>query len=337
MANLTTTYMGIPLKNPLIVGACSLTSEMDFIKRIEEAGAGSFVIKSLFEEQVQLKSFLMEEDLHRYDEWHAEMVSIFPDLKDTGPEEHLSWIRKAKESVSIPVIASLNAVNRETWVEWAKLIEQTGVDGLELNFFATPADFNKSGKEIEDEQVSIIKEVKKAVNIPVSAKLSSFYTNPLNFIRQLDAVGVDGLVLFNRFFDPSLDVEKEKTDYPFNLSNPNDHRTALRYIGQLSGKVKASLCASHGIHASSHALEVLLAGADAFQVVSTLYRNKLSTIGVFLQEITAWMERKGYSSLDEFKGKLNAEHNPDKFTYRRAQYVKLLMRPYNFLAKPKII
>jgi len=337
MAKLTTKYMGIELKNPLIVGACSLTSDLDAIKRIEDAGAGSFVIKSLFEEQVQLKSFLMEEDLHRYDEWHAEMTSIFPDLKDAGPEEHLNWVRKTKESVSIPVIASLNAVNGETWVEWAKLLEQTGVDGLELNFFATPTDFNRTAKEIEDEQVSVIKEIKKAVRIPISAKLSTFYTNPLNFIKQLDTAGVNGLVLFNRFFDPSLDVEKEKTDYPFNLSNPNDHRIALRYIGQLSGKVKASLCASHGIHASSHALEVLLAGADAFQVVSTLYRNKLSTISLILQEIGAWMDRKGYKSIEEFKGKLNAENNPDKFTYKRAQYVKLLMRPHNFLAKPKII
>lgn len=337
MAKLNTRYMGIDLANPLVVGACSLTSNMDTIKRLEDVGAGAIVIKSLFEEQIQLKNLLMNEDLHRYDEWHAEMTSIFPELRDGGPEEHISWVRKAREAVKIPVIASLNAVNREAWVEYAKLLEGTGVNGLELNFFATPTDFSRSAKDVEEEQVSILKDVKKAVKIPISVKLSPFYTNPLNFVKRLDESGVNGFVLFNRFFDPSLDVEAEKSDFPFNLSNPNDHRLALRYVGLLSGHVTGSLCASHGIHAPSHAIEVLLAGADAFQVVSTLYRNSVGTVKVFLDEIAAWMNRKGYESVASFKGKLDANRNPDKFTYRRAQYVKLLMRPENFLAKQKII
>lgn len=337
MAKLNTRYMGIDLANPLVVGACSLTSNMDTIKRLEDVGAGAIVIKSLFEEQIQLKNLLMNEDLHRYDEWHAEMTSIFPELRDGGPEEHISWVRKAREAVKIPVIASLNAVNREAWVEYAKLLEGTGVNGLELNFFATPTDFSRSAKDVEEEQVSILKDVKKAVKIPISVKLSPFYTNPLNFVKRLDESGVNGFVLFNRFFDPSLDVEAEKSYFPFNLSNPNDHRLALRYVGLLSGHVTGSLCASHGIHAPSHAIEVLLAGADAFQVVSTLYRNSVGTVKVFLDEIAAWMNRKGYESVASFKGKLDANRNPDKFTYRRAQYVKLLMRPENFLAKQKII
>ncbi len=337
MAKLNTRYMGIELANPLVVGACSLTSNLDTIKRLEDSGAGAVVIKSLFEEQIQLKNLLMDEELHRYDDWHAEMTSIFPNLKDGGPEEHIAWVRKAREAVKIPVIASLNAVNRDAWVEYAKLLEGTGVDGLELNFFATPTDFEKTARDVEDEQVSILKDIKKAVKVPISVKLSPFYTNPLSFVKRLDEAGVAGFVLFNRFFDPSLDIEAEKSDFPFNLSNPNDHRLALRYVGLLSGNVKGSLCASHGIHAPAHAIEVLLGGADAFQVVSTLYRNSVGTIKVFLDEIAAWMGRKGYGSLADFKGKLDARRNPDKFTYRRAQYVKLLMRPENFLAKPKII
>ena len=337
MAKLSTRYMGIELENPLIVGACNLTANMDTIKRIEDSGAGALVIKSLFEEQIQLKNHLMDEQIHKYDDWHAEMTSIFPEMKDSGPEEHLNWVRKAKESVKIPVIASLNAVNRETWVEYAKQLEQTKVDGLELNFFATPTDFAVTAKDIEDEQVSILKDVKKVVKIPISVKLSSFYTNPVNFVKRLDEVGVDGFVLFNRFFDPSLDIEKEKSDFPFNLSHPNDHRLALRYSGLLSGKVKGSLCASHGIHAGSQAIEVLLAGADVFQVVSTLYRNSVGTVKVILDEISSWMDRKGYTSVGGFKGKLDAENNPDKFTYKRAQYVKLLMHPESFMARPKTI
>jgi dihydroorotate dehydrogenase (fumarate) len=329
--------MGIELANPLIVGACNLTANMDTIKRIEDSGAGALVIKSLFEEQIQLKNLQMDQQLHMYDDWHAEMTSIFPEMKDAGPEEHLTWVRKAKESVKIPVIASLNAVNRETWVEYAKQLEQTKADGLELNFFATPTDSAVTAKDIEDEQVSILKDVKKAVKIPISVKLSSFYTNPVNFVKRLDDTGVNGFVLFNRFFDPSLDIEKEKSDFPFNLSHPNDHRLALRYTGLLSGKVKGSLCASHGIHAGAHAIEVLLSGADVFQVVSTLYRNSVGTVKVILDEISAWMDRKGYTSLDGFKGKLNADNNPDKFTYKRAQYVKLLMHPDSFMVRPKTI
>ncbi len=337
MAKLNTTYMGIELANPLIVGACSLTSNLDTIKRLEDSGAGAVVIKSLFEEQIQLKNYLMHEELHRYDDWHAEMTSIFPNLEDGGPEEHLAWVRRAREAVKIPVIASLNAVNREAWVEYAKLLEGEKVDGLELNFFATPTDFGKPAADIENEEISILKDVRKVVKIPISVKLSPFYTNPLNFVKRLDETGVAGFVLFNRFFDPSLDIEAEKSDFPFNLSNPNDHRLALRYVGLLSGNVRGSLCASHGIHAPAHAIEVLLAGADAFQVVSTLYRNSVGTIKVFQDEIKAWMDRKGYASLADFRGKLDAKHNPDKFTYRRAQYVRILMRPESFLARPKII
>ncbi len=337
MANLNSRYLGVELSNPLVVGACSLTSQLDTLKRIEDSGAGAVVIKSLFEEQIQLKRFLLDEALHRHDDWHAEMTSIFPDLEDAGPEEHLLWVRKAKEALEIPVFASLNAVNPETWLEFAVLLEGTGVDGIELNFFATPSDAGKSGTDIENEQIEIATELKKRLKIPIAAKLSPFYTNPLNFVRRLDAVGTDGFVLFNRLFDPSLDPELEKSDFPFNLSNPNDHRQSLRYVGLLSGKVRGTLCASHGIHSPANAVEVLLAGADAFQTVSYLYRNSVGSIKHFLNDIASWMDRKGYASIADFKGKLDAERNPDKFTYRRAQYVRILMRPQSFLAKPSSV
>jgi dihydroorotate dehydrogenase (fumarate) len=243
------------------------------------------------------------------------------------------WVRKAKSASSIPVIASLNAVERETWVEWAKKLEETGADGLELNFFASPTDFSRSAQSVENEQVEILRGVKKAVKLPVSVKLSPFYTNPLEFVKRLDTLGVNAFVLFNRPFEPSIDIELEKSDMPFNLSGPNDHRLALRFVGLMSGKVNGSLCASNGIHSASNAIEMLLAGADAFQVVSILYRSSVGSIKTILDELNAWMDKKGYKTLDDFRGKLDAENNPDKNAYRRTQYVKLLVHPESHLKK----
>lgn len=337
MANLTSRFMGIELKNPLVVGACSLTAHMDAIKKIEDHGAGALVIKSLFEEQIQLQRHKMQQDLELYDDWHAEMTNIFPEVEHAGPEEHLMWVRKTKEEIGIPVIASLNAVEHDTWVEWAQKLEQTGVDGLELNFFAIPVHFDQSASDIESAQVQALKDVKAKVKIPVSVKLSPFYTSPLEIISKMDKVGVDGYVLFNRLFHPSFDIEKEKADFPFNLSSSNDHRLALRFVGMLAGKVRGGLCASNGIHTGADAVEVLLAGADIFQCVSTLYRNGLEQIETIQRELVEWMERKGYDSVDDFRGKMSVERSDDKWTYRRAQYVRMLLRSDDYIKHPKLI
>ncbi|KGE72801.1 dihydroorotate dehydrogenase-like protein [Spirochaeta lutea] len=337
MANLTSTYMGITLKNPLVVGACSLTSNMDAIRKIETKGAGALVIKSLFEEQIAYQRYAHDEDIHLYDNWHAEMQSIFPEVEHAGPEEHLMWTQRAKESVSIPVIASLNALNIETWAEWAKKLEETGVDGLELNFFGLPDDLIAPAQEIEKAQVEAVQAVKKAVKIPVSVKLSSFYTSPVRIIQQLEKAGVDGFVLFNRFFHPSINVETETSSYPFNLSGPADHKLALRFMGLLHGQTKASLCASNGIHTSQEALEVLLAGADVFQTVSTLYLNSLDQITTILGDIQGWMRKKGYEKIDDFRGKLSEAKNGDTSAYRRAQYVRMLLRSQDYIKRPNLI
>ncbi len=337
MANLQTDYMGIQLANPLVVGACSLTAHMDSIKKIEEHGAGALVIQSLFEEQIQLERYRHDEDMVMYDDWHAEMTNIFPEKEHAGPEEHLMWIRKAKESVSIPVIASLNAVNPDTWVEWAEKLAQTGADALELNFYNIPVHFDQSAKDIEDAQVETLRRVREKVQIPVSVKLSPYYTSPLEFMQRLDDAGAQGLVLFNRLFHPSFDIDKEAANFPFNLSHSSDHRLALRFVGLLADNVKASLCASNGIHSGKDAIDVLLAGAHSFQTVSTLYQNSVSHLGTILREIEDWMKRKGYSSLDDFRGKLSVERTPDRWTYRRAQYVRMLLRSDEYLNRPKLI
>ena len=336
MANLQSSYMGIPLKNPFVVGACSMTAHMDSIKRMEDSGAAAIVIQSLFEEQIQLQQMRMEEELTVSDNLDAEIQDLFPDVEHGGPEEHLMWVKKTKEAISIPVIGSLNCTNPETWSEWAVRMEETGVDGLELNFFAIPIDGTKSASEIEAEQVDALKRVKSKVNIPISVKLSPFYTSPLEIIHNMDSVGVNGFVLFNRMFHPSFNIEKETGQYPFNLSSSNDHRMALRFAGLLYDKVKGSICTSNGIHTGEDAIEVLLAGTNVFQAVSTLYRNRIDVIASILKDIEAWMDRKGYETLDDFRGKLSVEKTPDKWTYRRAQYVKMLLKADDYVARPPV-
>jgi dihydroorotate dehydrogenase (fumarate) len=336
MANLQSKYMGIPLKNPFIVGACSMTAHMDAIKRIEEAGAAAIVIQSLFEEQIQLQRMRLDEELTLHDNLDAEIQDIFPDIEHSGPDEHLMWVRKAKEAVNIPVIGSLNCTNPETWADWAVKMEETGVDGLELNFFAIPTDAGRSAADIEAEQIDTLKKVKSRVKVPVSVKLSAFYTSPLEFIARMDATGAAGFVLFNRLFHPSFNIEKETGQYPFNLSTSGDHRLALRFVGLLHGKLKGSICASNGIHTGDDAIEALLAGADVFQAVSTLYRNRVNVIGTVLKDIDAWMDRKGYKDLDAFRGKLSVEKTSDKWTYRRAQYVKMLLKADDYVARPPV-
>jgi len=327
MASLNTTYMGIELKNPLIAGASSLTDRMETIRQIEDAGAGSLVCASLFEEQIQLERYRLEEELEKFDNKYAEMADVFPSLNHAGPQEHLTWVRKAKESVSIPVIASLNAVSRETWVEYAKLLEQTAVDGLELNFYASPSAFDVEGSSIEKEQLEILKEVQRAVKIPISVKLSIYYSNPLNFIKRLDDVGVNGFVLFNRFFQPDIDIKKEENSFPWNLSESNDNRLPLRFAGLLFGNIKGDICSSTGIMNGGDMVKMILAGATCVQFVSTLFKNKISHIKTMAEDLGRWMDEKGYKDIGSFRGKMSKKNSSDPWVYTRAQYVKMLLKP----------
>lgn len=253
------------------------------------------------------------------------MITVHPDVEHAGPAEHLMWVRKAKEAVKIPVIASLNAVNKETWIEYSKKLEETGVDGLELNFYAVPTDFEKTGDQIEQEQIDILKEIKKNISIPVSVKLSSFYSNPLHFISKVDKAGVNGFVLFNRFFQPDINVTREANTFPFNLSQRKDHRLPLRFAGLLYNNIKGDVCASTGIMQGEDVIKMILAGADCVQVVSTLYKNKIGQITKILDDVKEWMDHKGYNFLDDFRGKLSRKNIKDPWIYKRAQYIRLLL------------
>jgi dihydroorotate dehydrogenase (fumarate) len=333
MADLSTTYMGIKLKNPLILGACNLVTKPETIKQIEQAGIGAIVYRSLFEEQIQLENLQMDEDLSEYENRNAEMTKLFPRLEHGGPKEHLYNIGKLKGSVNVPVFASLNAIYEPTWVEYAKELEKTGVDGLEINLYAVPGYFEVTGQSLEDKQVQIVKAVKKAVKIPVSVKISLFYTNPLNFIKKVDEAGADAYVLFNRFFQPDIDIEKEEFHYPWELSNPKDRMIGLRYAGLLYGNLDGSICVNCGIYDANDVIKMVLAGADVVQMVSTIYRNQPAVVADILIEMNRWMDEKGYKTLNDFRGKLSRKNMKDPFTYQRAQYVDILMKSESIFKK----
>jgi dihydroorotate dehydrogenase (fumarate) len=333
MADLSTTYMGVKLKNPLILGASNLVTKPEVIKELEEAGIAAIVYKSLFEEQIQLESLQFNEELNDYADRNAEMIKLFPDIEHAGPKEHLYNLKKLKQNTSVPVFASLNALYEPSWVEYAKALEETGVDGLELNLYATPGYFEVDASSIEDKQYQIVKSVKKAVSIPVSVKLSPFYTNTLNFIKKLDEAGVDGFVMFNRFFQPEIDIENETFQFPWELTQARDHHLSLRYIGLLHGNIEASICASRGIYTSEDVIRLLLAGADVVQIVSAIYKNHPVVVSSMLVEIQAWMVKKGYKKLDDFRGKLSRKNLKDPFTYQRAQYVDILTKSEEIFKK----
>ncbi len=337
MADLKTNYMGIELKNPVIAGASRLTSDLDSLKKLEEAGAGAVVTKSLFEEQIELERFKFDEDREKNNNKYSEMIDIFPDTEFPGPKEHLYWVKKTKETLSIPVIASLNAVHEDTWVDYAKQLMETGVDGLELNLYSSPNDITQTGASYEKNQLELLTRILKEINIPVTVKLSPFYSNPLNFISQVDKTGVNGVVLFNRFFQPDIDIRNEENTYPINLSYRNDNKLPLRYAALSYDQIQADICCSGGIFEGEDAAKMLLVGADAVQVVSTLFINGTQHISKILEDLNGWMDKKGYGTIRDFQGKLSKSKARDPWQYTRSQYAKLLMNPDEILNNDQVI
>lgn len=331
MADLKTRYCGLTLKNPIVVGASNLVTDVDNLVKLEKAGAAAIVYKSLFEEQIQLESLEMENTHQLYSDWDAEHDSFFPKLKHGGPAEHLLRLRQARNAISIPLIGSLNCVYQDTWVEYAQKMAETGIDALELNFYASEIDFDSDGAHIVNEQLEILKSVHKSIRIPVIVKLSPFYTNPLSVISKMDKAGASGFVLFNRLFQPDIDIDKEIHHYPYNFSSENDNRLALRYAGLLYAKIDGTIISNTGILSGNDVIKMLLAGADAVQVVSAIYKRGIHVVETMLHEIERWMEKKKYPSINEFKGRLSRENMIDPFAYKRAQYVDILMRSEIFM------
>ena len=333
MADLRTTYMGVELKNPIILGASSLVEDPTVIQKIERAGVSAIVYRSLFEEQIHLEQIQLDDQLGEYDNRNAEMTHLFPEVKHGGAKEHLFKLEKLISKVSIPVFASLNATYDESWEEYALSLENTGIAGLELNFYDVPLDGSTPGSEIEERQIKILSKVKSILKIPVSVKLSPFYSNPINFINQIDKAGANSVVLFNRFFQPEINIETEEFFYPFDLTHQKDYQLSLRFTGLLYGTIGADICTSRGISDGNDLIKMLLAGADSVQIVSAVYKNKASHITGMLEMLEEWMDTRGYKSIADFKGKLSMKNLKDPYAYKRAQYVDILMKSNEILKK----
>jgi dihydroorotate dehydrogenase (fumarate) len=324
--NLATNYLGLKLKSPLVVSASPLSEDLDNIKRMEDAGAAAVVLYSLFEEQLRQDRLELHKNLQQGTDSFAEALSYFPEPNDfhLGPEEYLKHISAAKKATRIPIIASLNGSSAGGWTEYAQKIQQAGADALELNIYYIPTDMNLTGTEVEMTYLEILKSVKSKVTIPVSVKLSPFFSNFANMAKRLDTAGANGLVLFNRFYQPDIDLETLEVKPNILLSTPMAARVPLRWIALLHGNLKASLAATSGIHRASDALKMLMAGADVTMLCSVLLRHGIPQISMIERDMAVWMEEHEYESVQQLKGSLSQKKCAEPTAFERAQYMKAL-------------
>jgi len=326
MADLSTTYMGLKLKNPLVPSAGPFSGSVDNLKRMEDAGAGAVVLHSLFEEQIFMEQYGLNNDLNRGIDSYPEALSYFPEpesIKLTS-ESYYQLIQQSKKAMKIPVIASLNGTTLGGWTDCAKQMEQAGADALELNLYNIPTDFNTPGAVFDERNLEIFRTMKKVVRIPVSVKLSPFSSNIANICKKFSESGADGLVLFNRFYQPDFDLENRVVMANAILSDAQDLRLPLTWIAILHGRVKASLAATGGVLNGRDALKLIMAGADITQLCSTLLRNGIPYIGKMLQEMSKWMEENEYVSVAEMKGSMSQKNCEDPSAFERAHYIKTL-------------
>ena len=326
MANLSTTYMGVALKNPIVVAASSISNYVDKVKRAEEIGAGALVIRSLFEEQIQFDQSTMQDFMERAANISPEIHSSFyPPVEDVGPREHLMWVEKTRRAVDIPIFASLNAVSPGAWVDYAKQLEETGIAGLEVNYYVVATDPNIPGSDLEKALMDIVGSVTGAVSIPVAVKLSPYYTSTPNIVKGLEEAGAKAVVMFNRFLQPDIDVDSESLVNDMRFSSPQEMKVPLRWVALLYGRTEMDLILNTGVHSGKDIVKAILAGAPAIQAASTLLENGLPYISTMLMELQGWMDEKGYESLDEFRGNVSQKNVEDAFGFERAQYMQLLM------------
>ena len=325
MANLNTSFMGIDLTSPVIVGASPVSHKIDNIKKAEDAGAGALVIYSLFQEQIELDTKELDEELMLGSEIFAESLTYLPHMESAGPREHIMWVEKTRKEVKFPLIGSLNATSTGNWTAYAKQLENAGCNGLELNLYALETDLHKTCGEIEEQALEVISSVKSTVSIPVAVKLSPFYTSVAGFAARVARAGADGLVLFNRFYQPIIDPHTESLDIHLSLSKSEDTRLPLRWIAILSGQLDVDLAASTGIHSGDDVVRQLLAGAKAVQTVSAVLENGIDYIATMNSQLSDWMDAKGYKAIDEFRGKLSQKNATDPYAFERAQYIKVLL------------
>ena len=324
--DLSTTYLGLHLKNPLVPSASPLSRTLDSMKRLEDAGASAIVMYSLFEEQIQHEAAELNHYMSYGTESFAEALSYFPEAQEfnLGPDEYVEHLHKAKKALGIPVIGSLNGVSTGGWMKYAKKIEEAGADALEINVYYIPTDPRLSGQAVEDLYVDALKAVKQTVKIPVAMKLSPFFSSMANMATRLDAAGADGLVLFNRFYQPDFDIEALDVVPNVNLSSSRSLRLPLRWIAILFGRVKANLAATSGVHTAEDVLKLLMAGADITMLCSALLQHGPDRIAEILKNLDRWMLEHEYVSVQQMRGSMSQKSVADPSAFERANYMKAL-------------
>jgi dihydroorotate dehydrogenase (fumarate) len=322
--NLSTDYLGMKLRTPIVPAASPLSEDLDNIKRMEDAGAAAIVCHSLFEEQIRLERYELEHQLFAGTESYPESLTYFPELPTlkSGPASYAEHLARAKAAVGIPIIASLNGCSLGGWTDYAQQIEQAGVDALELNIYRIPTDMGLEASSVEQEYLDILKAVKARVNIPVAVKVSPFFSNFANMAKRLDETGANALVLFNRFYQPDIHLETLEVTPNVLLSTPMAMRLPLRWIAILHGRLRASLAATSGIHRATDALKMLMAGADVTMLCSVLLRRGIGQIAVIEREMCEWMEQHQYDSVEQLKGSVSQKNCPDPGAFERAQYMR---------------
>jgi len=324
--DLSTTYLGLRLPHPLMPGASPMVDDLDTVKRLEDAGAAAIVMHSLFEEQLTLEQLGAIQNIEAHAESFAEALSYFPhpDEYALGPDKYLEHLHRIKHAVSVPVIGSLNGVTPSGWTDYARQIEQAGADALELNFYYVATNVADTAGSVEQRLYDVVGLVKGAVSIPVAVKLSPFYSAFAQLADQLDAAGVNGLVLFNRFYQPDIDVDELEAVPRLQLSDSSELLLRLRWLAILFGHVRASLAVTGGVHTFLDAIKAIMAGADAVQLVSALLQKGPDVLRKTREQMASWLEEHEYESLEQMRGSMSLQRCPDPAAYERANYMRVL-------------
>jgi dihydroorotate dehydrogenase (fumarate) len=323
MVDLTTSYLGLSLKNPLLASASPLSKKLETAQQLEEAGVSAIVMYSLFEEQILQESLKLDRDLSRGAEQFAEAMTYLPDYGtySIGPDTYLEQLGKLKQGLKIPVIGSLNGVSSGGWIDYAKKIEQAGADALELNLYFLSTDPDLTSTELEDTHVELVSDIRQQIQIPLAVKLSPFYTSLPNFARRLVNAGIDGLVLFNRFYQPDLDLEELEVVPNLVLSNSGELRLPLRWIAILYNRIQADFALTSGVHTAEDVLKSLMAGASVVMVASAFLQRGMGQAGAILSDMTQWMEEHEYESVSQMKGSMSQQAVGDPDAFERANYM----------------
>jgi dihydroorotate dehydrogenase (fumarate) len=326
-ADLTTNYLGISFRNPIVASAGPLTGDLDTLRELEQVGVAAAVLPSLFEEQISHDEQRVHLFYEHQSEAIAEALSFFPQLNDynVGPRAYLKMLETAKKSVSIPVIGSLNGSSPGGWARYAKLIQEAGADAIELNIYFVASDPDKPAADVERRYIDLVATVRDVVTIPIAVKIGCQFTNLTNFIPRLAQAGASGVVLFNRFLEPDIDLEKLQITPSLVLSHRHENRAPLRWIAILRDQVSLSLAATSGIHYPEDVIKLLLVGADVCMITSTLLRHGVEYVGEMLKAIQNWLDEKEYESVEQLKGSMSYGNSPDSGQFERANYMKAIV------------